>query len=154
MHTQYTHAHTHRVVRQPSPLQHMLGCVAEATLPACLTAASVCYEHGLVSTPLHSPSLCPPLLYASLSALCLTSIALSILGPGRAAPRKSRRQIWEQLLKRLWWWWWGCLSILPLAAVLFSIFILSLDCECFPALPHISLQPLQFISLHPCRLCC
>ena len=66
----------HSVRRQPSPLQHMLGCLAEAT--ACLTAASVCYEHGPVSTPLSSPSLHPPLLYASLSVLCLTFITLSL----------------------------------------------------------------------------
>lgn len=47
----------------------MLGCVAESTLTACLTAASVCYEHGPVSTPLSSRSLRPPHVYASLSLL-------------------------------------------------------------------------------------
>lgn len=60
--------HTHTIMRQPSPLQHMLGCLAEATLTACLTAASVCYEHGPVSTPLSSPSLRPPPLCLSFSS--------------------------------------------------------------------------------------
>ena len=68
----YTHesVHVHTIMRQPSPLQHMLGCVAEATLTACLTAASVCYRHGPVSATLSSPPF-------SSSPLCLPLSSLS-----------------------------------------------------------------------------
>lgn len=65
----------HTLLRGSSALvQHMLGCVAEATFTACLTAASVCYWHGPVSThallslPVSTSPLC--LLLSSLSYLC------------------------------------------------------------------------------------
>lgn len=73
----HTRVHTQTIMRRPSLLQHMLGCLAEATLTACLTAASVCYEHGPVSTPLSSSSLRPPLLYASLLVLSVLPPSLS-----------------------------------------------------------------------------
>uniref|UniRef100_A0A3Q3IYS9 Granulins domain-containing protein n=1 Tax=Monopterus albus TaxID=43700 RepID=A0A3Q3IYS9_MONAL len=46
----------------------MLGCLVKATLTACLTAASVCYRHGPVSTPLLPPSL-PPCIHLSFIAV-------------------------------------------------------------------------------------
>lgn len=70
------------IMRRPSPLQHMLGYVAEATLTACLTAASVCYRHGPVSTPFSFPlpaSLPPSFFFLSLFILHLTSIAFPVL---------------------------------------------------------------------------
>ena len=67
-------------VMQPCPLQHMLSCFAKATLTACLTAASVCYRHGAVSTPLSTPSLGPSLLYAA--AVLPPSLSPCSLGSG------------------------------------------------------------------------
>lgn len=85
--TTHTHIHTcvhmPTIMRGPSLLQHMLGCLAEATLTACLTAASVCYEHGPVSTALFSSSLRPPFLYASLLVLSYLYHSLPcLLGSG------------------------------------------------------------------------
>lgn len=66
----FARAHTHTITRQPSLPWHMSAFV-EATLTACLTATSVCYEHG--------PVFPPPFLPLAISSLYLS--LTSVLPP-------------------------------------------------------------------------
>lgn len=133
---------THTVRRQPSTLQHMLGCLAEAT--ACLTAASVCYKHGPVSTPLSSPSLHPPLLYASLSVLCLTFITLSVLTQAPGLPPVLALPSFWCKTEPDWGW------LLPRRCLCFHLLTICLWIKCvFHVLSHIALvSPLHLSLLH------
>lgn len=81
------HTRTHWILRQPSLLRHMLGCFVEATLTACLTATSVCYEHGPVSPPPFLPLATSPLCFSltlSLTSVLPPSLYSSLTGS--AAP--------------------------------------------------------------------